>query len=95
MQNQFYVYVLTNYSNAVIYVGVTRDLNRRVYEHKNKLIKGFSSKYNITKLVYYEVFDDVENAILREKQLKSGTRQRKLGLIIKNNPDFNELCCNL
>ncbi len=66
MDRQYYIYIMTNKRNTVIYTGVTNDLKRRVYEHKEKLAEGFTKKYNITKLVYYEVFEDIENAILRE-----------------------------
>jgi putative endonuclease len=66
MNRQYYVYIMTNKHNTVLYTGITNDLRRRIYEHKEKLVAGFTEKYNITKLVYYEVFDDVENAISRE-----------------------------
>ena len=62
---QYYVYILTNNRNTVLYSGVTRDLKRRVYEHRNKLVEGFTTKYNVIKLVYYEIFQDAENAIMR------------------------------
>jgi putative endonuclease len=77
--------------NTVLYTGVTNDLERRVYEHKNKLVKGFSAKYNITKLVYYEVFKDIREAILREKQIKGGSRRKKIELIKNINPQFDDL----
>lgn len=83
MQNQYYVYILTNKVNTVFYIGVTNNLNRRIYEHKNKLIEGFTKKYNVNKLVYYEISDSVESAILREKQLKRWNRQWKINLIKK------------
>ena len=67
MNNQYYVYIITNKNNTVLYTGVTNDMKRRMFEHKNKLIKGFSKKYNIDKLVYYELFDKVEEAISRER----------------------------
>jgi putative endonuclease len=88
---QYYVYLMTNHSNTVIYTGITSNIIRRIFEHKNKLVKGFTNRYNINKLVYFETFDDPENAILREKQIKSGSRQKKLNLIIKHNPQFTDL----
>jgi len=81
MDRQYFVYIMTNKHNNVLYTGITNDLKRRVYEHKEKLVGGFTKKYNITKLIYYEVFDDPENAILREKQIKAGSRQKKIDLI--------------
>jgi putative endonuclease len=71
---QYYIYIITNKSNKVIYIGVTNNLERRFFEHKNKLVEGFTKKYNLTKLVYYEATDDVESAIRREKQLKNWHR---------------------
>jgi len=82
---------MTSDNNRVIYTGVTNDLIRRVYEHKEKMVEGFTKKYNISKLVYFEVFDDIEDAILREKQLKGGSRQNKLYLIRKKNIEFKDL----
>jgi len=81
MDRQYFVYIMTNKHNNVLYTGITNDLKRRVYEHKEKLVGGFTKKYNITKLIYYEVFDDPENAILREKQIKAGSRQKKIDLV--------------
>jgi len=81
VNSQYYVYIMTNTSNRVLYTGVTNDLKRRVYEHKEKLVAGFTRKYNVTKLVYYEVLQDIENAILREKQIKAGSRQRKIDMV--------------
>ena len=85
MDRQYYVYIMTNKHNKVLYTGITNDLKRRVYQHKEKLVNGFTKKYNITKLVYYEVFQDPENAILREKQIKAGSRQKKIDLINSTN----------
>ena len=79
---------MTNVRNTVLYVGVTNDLIRRVYEHKGRLVDGFTKKYNIVKLVYYEVFEDIENAILREKQIKAGSRQKKVQLIDSINKEW-------
>ena len=91
MDKQFYVYILTNKYNTILYTGVTNNLKRRVYEHKNKLVEGFTKKYNINKLVYYEVFEDAYNAISREKQLKAGSRKKKLDLINKINKEWKDL----
>lgn len=91
MKRQYYIYILTNKHNTVLYTGITNDLKRRVYEHKEKLVDGFTKKYNITKLVYYEVFEDPENAILREKQIKAGSRQKKIDLINSINREWINL----
>lgn len=82
---------MMNKANTVIYAGVTNNLIKRVYEHREKLVDGFTKKYNVNKLVYFEIFDDVKNAILREKQIKAGSRIKKLNLITKNNPEFRDL----
>ena len=88
----YYVYIMTNKLNTVLYVGVTNDLMRRVYEHKSKLDpNSFTAKYNLNKLVYFESTNSVESAISREKQLKSGSRKRKIDLINSVNPDWNDL----
>ncbi|MBN1840741.1 MAG: GIY-YIG nuclease family protein [Deltaproteobacteria bacterium] len=91
MDRQYYVYIMTNKHNKVLYTGITNDLKRRVYEHKEKLVDGFTKKYNITRLVYYEVFEDPENAILREKQVKAGSRQKKIDLINSRNRKWFDL----
>ena len=91
MDKQYYVYIMTNKRNAVLYTGVTNDLKRRIYEHKEKIVAGFSKKYNITKLVYYEIFEDPENAILREKQIKAGSRLKKIDLINSTNRAWVDL----
>lgn len=83
--------MMANYTNTVIYTGITGDLIRRIYEHKNKLAEGFTEKYNVDKLVYFETFDDIKAAITREKQIKAGSRQKKINLIIKDNPQFKDL----
>ncbi len=87
----YYVYILTNKSNRVLYTGVTNDLARRIFEHKNKLMEGFTKKYNLAKLVYYEVTNDVESAIRREKQLKNWHRDWKTNLINQFNPEWKDL----
>ncbi len=91
MTKQSYIYIMTNYNKTTLYIGVTNNLVRRVYEHKHKLVDGFTKRYNLTILVYYEVFDNIENAIIREKQLKAGSRQRKIDLINALNPNWNDL----
>jgi len=91
LTKQYYVYFLTNWDNQVIYVGVTDNLKRRVYEHRNGLIDGFTRKYHVHKLAYYETCEDVEGAILREKQVKGGSRQKKVALITKFNPEWEDL----
>ena len=91
MDKQFFVYIMTNQHHTVLYTGITNDLKRRVYEHKNKIIKGFTYRYNINKLVYYEVSDDSYHAISREKQIKAGSRKKKIQLIESLNPDWIDL----
>ena len=87
----YYVYILTNQNNTVLYTGVTNNLERRVYEHKNKLLKGFTNRYNVDKLVYFETTESIESAIEREKQIKAGSRRKKLELIERNNPTWKDL----
>ncbi|WP_303315936.1 GIY-YIG nuclease family protein [Flavivirga abyssicola] len=86
-----FVYFMTNKNNTVIYVGVTSDLLKRVYQHKTKGYKGFTYKYNCDKLIYFEEFDDINQAIAREKQIKGGNRKRKEHLIHAINPEWNDL----
>jgi putative endonuclease len=74
-----------------LYTGVTSDLKKRVWEHREKLVDGFTKRYNVTKLVYYEMFSDIRDAIAREKQIKAGSRQKKIDLIIVMNPDWRDL----
>ena len=87
----YYVYILTNKTDTVMYIGVTNDLRRRLYEHKNKLIDGFTKRYNVDKLVYFERFDDVSAAIKHEKRLKNWHRNWKKDLIEKFNPEWRDL----
>lgn len=82
---EYYVYILTNKARSVLYVGVTNDLKRRIYEHKAKLVGGFTKRYNVDQLVYYEIFNDVYEAITREKQLKGGSRLKKMELVMEMN----------
>ena len=86
-----YIYLLTNSHNTVLYTGVTTNLQKRIHEHKEKLVKGFSSQYNLTKLVYFEIFEDVYMAISREKQIKAGSRKKKNELIASFNPEWKDL----
>lgn len=90
MRKRYYVYILTN-NSGTLYIGITSDLVKRVWQHKNKVVKGFTEKYNISKLLYYEKYEDPENAILREKQLKKWNRHKKLQIIRAANPKFEEL----
>jgi len=89
-RKQYYVYIMTNRSKT-LYTGVTNDLMRRVYEHKNKMVEGFTKKYNITRLVYFEGTNDVQSAIVREKQIKGWLRSKKIGLIESANPKWEDL----
>ena len=82
---------MTNRRNTVLYTGVTNDLKIRIHEHKAKLVGGFTKKYNVTKLVYYEIFHDVENAIVREKQIKAGSRRKKIDLVNQMNKEWRDL----
>ena len=86
----YYVYILTNKSNT-LYIGVTNNLIRRIYEHKHKFVDGFTKRYNIDKLIYFEEYSSAIEAIGREKQLKGWTRKRKMTLIKTVNPEFNEI----
>jgi len=90
MNKTYFVYILRNDSGN-FYIGITSNLVKRIYEHKNKFVKGFTEKYNIDKLIYYETYSDPETAIAREKQLKNWNRKKKINLIVKMNPKFEEL----
>ena len=89
--SQYYVYILTNKYNTVLYTGVTNDLLRRIEEHRSGSGSSFTSKYKVHKLVYYEVSQDITAAIAREKQIKGGSRQRKIELIVSMNPEWKDL----
>jgi putative endonuclease len=91
MAKQFYVYILASKRNGTLYVGVSSDLIKRVWEHKNRFVEGFTKKYGVDKLVYYEVHNDAEKAILREKQIKKWNRAWKLWLIEEKNPEWKDL----
>jgi putative endonuclease len=88
---QYYVYILTSQRLGTLYIGVTSDLKKRVWEHKNKIAEGFTKKYSVDRLVHYEVYDDPENAILREKQMKKWNREWKINLIQEKNKEWNDL----
>ncbi len=90
-EKQYYVYIMTNQWNTVLYTGVTNDLKRRVHEHKSKLVEGFTKRYNVDKLVFYEISMDIEGAILREKQIKGGSRSKKIALVDGMNPGWKDL----
>ena len=95
MGKEYYVYILANKRNGTLYIGVTNNLTKRVYEHKENLVEGFTKKYNIHMLVHYEMTADVNAAIKREKQLKKWNRQWKIDLIKKDNPYWNDLYTSL
>jgi putative endonuclease len=90
-ENHYFVYLLTNWNHRVIYVGVTNDLSRRLYEHKNKPFKGFTEKYNVSKLVYFEETNDVQSALAREKEIKRWRREKKDALVVSVNPEWKDL----
>ncbi len=90
-EKTYYVYLLTNWNNKVMYVGITNDLVRRIYEHKEKFVKGFTEKYNVTKLVYYEQTPDISEALNREKEIKKWRREKKNRLVISTNPQWRDL----
>jgi len=94
LRKSYYVYILRNRSGN-FYIGVTSNLIKRVWEHKNKLARGFTQKYNIDILIYYEVYDDPQTAITREKQLKNWSRKKKIALITKVNPKFEEIVLSI
>ncbi len=87
----YHVYLLANRKEGVLYIGVTSDLVRRIYEHREKMAPGFSSRYNVTRLVWFETYDDPTSAITREKELKKWRRAWTIALIEKDNPDWNDL----
>ena len=91
MERQYCAYIMTNKTNRVLYTGVTGDLKKRVYQHREKLVDGFTKKYNVNKLVYYEAFRNPVQAIAREKQIKGGLRQKKIDLIASMNPEWKDL----
>jgi putative endonuclease len=92
---QYYVYLLASKRNGTLYIGVTSDLIKRVHEHKNNLVEGFTKKYNIHNLVYFETTEDINSAIVREKQIKKWKRAWKIELIEKNNPEWRDLYIDL
>ena len=91
VEKYYFIYILTNLSNTVLYTGVTNNIKRRIFEHKSKLVPGFTYKYNVIKLVYYDIFSSIEDAISREKQIKAGPRKKKVSLINSINPKWNDL----
>jgi len=95
MERQYFIYILTNKNNRVLYTGVTNDLKRRVWEHREKAVHSFTSKYKVNKLVYYEIFDNPESAIQREKQIKAGSRKKKIELVNTLNREWKDLYTEL
>ncbi|MBI3581932.1 MAG: GIY-YIG nuclease family protein [Nitrospinae bacterium] len=91
MINQYYVYILTNKNNRVLYTGVTNNLERRIFEHKHKLVPGFTKKYNVEKLVWYSTLSDIRLAIAEEKRIKAGPRAKKIELVEDMNPNWSDL----
>ena len=87
----YYVYILANKKNGTLYTGITSDLVKRVFEHKSKFVEGFTKQCGVAKLVYYEIYDDPENALLKEKRIKKWNRQWKINLIQKDNPQWVDL----
>ena len=95
LNKNYYVYILTNWNNTVMYVGVTNELVRRVYEHKNKIYEGFTKKYNLNKLVYFELFFDINEAIKREKENEKWKKEKKNTLVESTNPEWRDLSLEL
>jgi len=91
LENVYYVYILTNERHTVLYTGVTSDLKARIYRNREKLLPGFTARYNVSKLVYYEAGTDAAGAIAREKQIKAGSRKKKLAVIDRFNPEWRDL----
>jgi len=91
MDRQYYVYIMTNPTRTVLYTGVTNDLRKRIYQHKEKLVPGFTESYNVNRLVFYEVTPDVRSAIEREKQIKGGSRAKKIALVESMNSGWSDL----
>ena len=91
MPQYSYIYILTNKNNTTLYVGVCEDIIKRVGQHKQKFVDGFTKKYNLSKLVYYEQYEDISEAIKREKQLKGGSRKKKEDLVVKMNSEWRDL----
>ena len=92
--HQYFLYIITNKNEGVLYIGITNNLERRIFEHKNKLVKGFSSRYNLDKLIYFESFQYINEAIKREKNMKKWKREWKINLIVENNPNWKNLAEN-
>ena len=91
MDRTYYIYIMTNKGNRVLYTGVTGNLVKRVYQHRERQVQGFTSRYNVTKLVYFEIFNNPVNAIAREKQMKAGSRWKKVKLIERHNPEWKDI----
>jgi len=93
-KKMYFIYILTNFTNTTFYIGVTNNLERRIFEHQQELVDGFSKKYKLKKLVYFEEYNDIKEALIREKQLKNWHRNWKVNLIKETNPKFKNLLEN-
>ena len=91
IEKRYYVYILTNAKHTTLYTGVTNNLKKRVWQHKGKFVESFTKRYHVDMLMYYEVSNSIESAITREKQIKAGSRQKKIDLIINMNPEWRDL----
>lgn len=90
-RRNYFIYIITNFTNTTLYIGITNNLDRRIFQHRQGLVNGFSKKYHLTKLVYFEEYNDIQEALKREKQLKNWHRDWKINLIKENNPEFKNL----
>lgn len=87
----YFIYIITNFTNTTLYIGITNNLERRIFEHKHELLNGFSKQYHLKKLIYFEEYNDIQEALTREKQLKNWKRTWKIDLITKKNPTYKDL----
>jgi putative endonuclease len=92
LDKQYYVYILASRKNGTLYIGATSNLEKRVWQHKNKIVKGFTEKYDVNRLVYFEIYESPSDAVVRERQMKKWNRKWKIALIEKKNPEWVDLC---